>query len=206
VRRDREREPHLHPAGIPLDRRINEPINPGEVHYFVKFTCDVGFGHPKDRPIQEDIFSSRKFRVKTCAHFQETRDAPADHCTTAGRFRDSRQDFQQCGFASAIPADHSQYFPLGNLERNILERPQDVICFCIRFPKPGQGGQTAKIAFWLANDINNTADERIRSLFSDPNPVPFRKIINFYGEITQIQSHHISKRALRSSEKECPAN
>jgi hypothetical protein len=58
MRRDGEREPHIHPGAIPLHRRIDELLDSGEIDDLVELSADFSFGHPEDGAVQEDVFAS----------------------------------------------------------------------------------------------------------------------------------------------------
>jgi hypothetical protein len=49
VRSDGEREAQVHPAGVALDRRVDEAAHPGELDDLVEAPVDVRAVHPEDR-------------------------------------------------------------------------------------------------------------------------------------------------------------
>ena len=84
MRRDGEREPHIHPGAIQVDslaparltlraalrqsperlprrlghRRVDELLDAGEVDDLVELGADFGFGHAEDGAIEENVFAS----------------------------------------------------------------------------------------------------------------------------------------------------
>src|ERR1043166_3155758 len=60
---------HVHPARIPLHRRVNELLHLGKSDYFIQPLPNFGFGHPKDRAIKKDVLSSRELRMKSGSNF-----------------------------------------------------------------------------------------------------------------------------------------
>src|SRR5438067_1399663 len=55
VRGDGEREPHVHPARVPLDRRADVVLDPRELDDLVEPARDLGAPHAQDRAVQEDV-------------------------------------------------------------------------------------------------------------------------------------------------------
>ena len=49
VRGDGEREPHLHPARVALDRSVEEALDTGELDDVVEPPRDLRAAHPEDR-------------------------------------------------------------------------------------------------------------------------------------------------------------
>ena len=52
VRGDREREPHVHAAGVALDRRVEELLDAGEVDDCVESCGDLGGVMPRMAPLR----------------------------------------------------------------------------------------------------------------------------------------------------------
>ena len=58
VRRDGERQPHVHPARVVLDRRVDETLDFGERDDLVELPVDLGLVHAEDRAVQVDVLAA----------------------------------------------------------------------------------------------------------------------------------------------------
>ena len=71
VRGNGEGEPHLHAIRVPLDRRIDERCDAGEVHNLVEPPEDVAPLHSQNGAIDEDVLAPGQLRVKTRPNLEE---------------------------------------------------------------------------------------------------------------------------------------
>ncbi|MCG3161346.1 MAG: hypothetical protein JMDDDDMK_02514 [Acidobacteria bacterium] len=94
VRSDGEGQPQIHPAGVMLDRRVNELFDFGESDYLVELVFDLGAPHSQDCAVQVDVLASGQFRMKPGAYFEQRTDAPANVGVAFSRLGDAREDFQ----------------------------------------------------------------------------------------------------------------
>ena len=78
MRRHREGEPHLHAAGIALDRRVDELLDPGEVDDLVELSPDLGAAHAEDGAVEIDVLAPGEFGMKAGADFEQAGDAALD--------------------------------------------------------------------------------------------------------------------------------
>ena len=62
VRGHRERQPHVHAARVALDRRVDEPLDPGELDDLVELRLDLAPAHAEDRAVEEDVLAARSAR------------------------------------------------------------------------------------------------------------------------------------------------
>ena len=63
MRRDGEAEPDLHPARIALDRRVQELLDPGEVHDLIE-APHIRAPHAQDRAAEEDVLPPGQLGVE----------------------------------------------------------------------------------------------------------------------------------------------
>ena len=61
---DGEAEPHVHAGRVPLHRRIDEPLNAGELDDAFELAGDFAPRHAQQGSAQEDVFAPRELRVK----------------------------------------------------------------------------------------------------------------------------------------------
>ena len=66
-----ESQAHVHSAGIPLHRRIDEQLHTRKIHNFIELTSDFSFLQSQDGVVQINIFSPGQFRAKTGPHLQQ---------------------------------------------------------------------------------------------------------------------------------------
>src|ERR1700741_3422953 len=118
---DGESEAHIHPAGIMLHGCIDEFFKFGESDNFIKFAPDLIFAHAQDGPAQVCVFAAGQLGVKARANFEEATNASANLRPSGGRFRNAREDFQQCSFAGAIAADEAEDFAFADLEEEVVQ-------------------------------------------------------------------------------------
>ena len=79
----REGQPHVHPAGIVLDRGIEEPLDLGEGDDLVELAVDLRLLHPQDRPVQVDVLAAGQLEVEPGPHLQQRADAAAEPAAPA---------------------------------------------------------------------------------------------------------------------------
>ena len=107
VRRDREGEPHVHPARVALHRRVDELLDARELDDLVELRCDLAPLHPEDRAVQVDVLAAGQLRVEAGPDLEQAADAAADRGAALGRRRDPREDLEQRRLAGAVPADEA---------------------------------------------------------------------------------------------------
>src|SRR3989304_5663126 len=78
VRGDREGEPHVHPAAVALDRRVEELLDLREGDNLVEAARDLLPPHPEDRAVQEDVLAARQLRMEPRADFEQAADAAVE--------------------------------------------------------------------------------------------------------------------------------
>jgi hypothetical protein len=71
VGRDRERQAHVHAAGIPLHRRADEVADLGEGDDGVELALDLGFAHAQDRAVQKNVLAPGQLAMKAGAHLEQ---------------------------------------------------------------------------------------------------------------------------------------
>ena len=59
VRSDRERQTHIHSAGVAFDRSVNKLLDLRKRHDLVEFPFDLRFFHSKNSAVKINVFPSR---------------------------------------------------------------------------------------------------------------------------------------------------
>ena len=95
VRGDGEREPHVHPARVALDRRVDEPLDTGELDDRVEALVDLAALHPEDRAVQVDVLATRELGMEARPDLEQAADAAADLDAPARGGRDPREHLEQ---------------------------------------------------------------------------------------------------------------
>jgi hypothetical protein len=124
VRRDREGESDVHPAGVPLDGRVDELADAAELDDVVELRVDLAALHAEDRAVQIRVLTARELRVEAGADLEDAADAAADRRRPLRRRRDAREDLEKRRLAGAVLADEADHLPLLDRERHVLERPE----------------------------------------------------------------------------------
>src|SRR5688572_4919965 len=76
VRCDGERETHVHAARIPLDGRVKEALNAGEVDDGVELPVNLRLAHTEDRAVEVDVLTTRELGMESRAHLEQRADTP----------------------------------------------------------------------------------------------------------------------------------
>ena len=93
VRGDGEREADVHPARVPLDRRVDEPLDLGELDDLVELRVDLAPPHAEDRAVQVDVLAAGQLGVEAGADLEQRADAAAHHGSPLGRVGDRERIF-----------------------------------------------------------------------------------------------------------------
>ncbi len=64
-------KPHIHAAGIPLYRSIDELSDFGKLHNLIKLGPNFSTAHPKNCPVEKNVLSPGEFRMKPGTNFQQ---------------------------------------------------------------------------------------------------------------------------------------
>ncbi len=124
---DGKGQPHLHPAGIALDRCIDKALHTGKFDDFVEAAFDLAVAHPQDCAVHEDVLATSEFRMEARPYFQQRADVTANPGVAGGRRADARQELEQRALACAVPSNHAHHFARHDIERDIAQRPQGLI-------------------------------------------------------------------------------
>ena len=96
---------HRHPAGVPLDRGVEEPLNLGELHDLIEPPADLCPSHPEDRAVEEDVLAPGQIGMEAGAHLEQRADATGHVGAPARGLGDPRDDLQQGRLAGAVVPD-----------------------------------------------------------------------------------------------------
>ena len=78
MRGDRERQPHVHPARVPLHGRVDEPLDAGELDDLGELPLDLAPLHSEHGAVQEDVLAAGQLGVESGPDLEEAAHAPAD--------------------------------------------------------------------------------------------------------------------------------
>jgi hypothetical protein len=78
VRGDREREPDVHAARVAFYRRVDEPLDAGELDDVVEAALDLSTLHAENRPVEVDVLASGQLLVEAGTHFEQAPHAAAN--------------------------------------------------------------------------------------------------------------------------------
>src|SRR5205823_6568387 len=120
----RERKAHVHTAAVAFDWGIQEFINFGKCDDFIELVLHLDPRHPKNCPIQKDVFASSKFRMKTGAHFKQTRYASQNPYASLRWFGDPAQELEQRGLAGTIATDDANHVAPPDFETHVSKCPE----------------------------------------------------------------------------------
>jgi len=98
VRGYRKRQTHVHPAGVALDRRVQEFLNLRKCHNLVKLALNLTSPHAEDGAIHVDVLAPRQLWMEAGANFQQRANPAVDGCPTLGRFSNARENLEECAF------------------------------------------------------------------------------------------------------------
>src|ERR1700756_2476882 len=107
-----------------LDWRIEELLDLGEGDDLVEFAFDLDPAHAEDRAVQEDVFATGQFGMKSGANLEQAGHTASKRHPPSRWFGDAAEDLEQRAFARAVATDDAQDFALLDLEADILERPE----------------------------------------------------------------------------------
>ena len=142
----------MHPAAIPLDRSIQKLFDSCKVDDFVKFALYFPSSHPKDGPVEKDVFAPGEFGMESCSHFEQGRYPAVEGHPTLRWFCNSGDDFQESAFACTVSADDAQNIPLVNLKVDFIESPELFDGVSVNeLPPSGKIDRFANDIFPLAN-------------------------------------------------------
>ena len=123
VRRDGEREPHVHAARVALHGRVEELGDAREVHDLGQLLLDLLPLHAEDRAVQVDVLATRELGVEPGPDLEQAPDATTDLRAALRRRGDPGQDLEKRRLAGAVPADQAEHLALLHLEGDVPERP-----------------------------------------------------------------------------------
>src|SRR5689334_25365490 len=92
MRGDRKREAHVHAAAVAFDGCVDKLLDFGKRDDLVKLALDLVARHTENRSVEKNVFATAELRMKACAHFEQTADAPIQFSTTNRWFGNTRKD------------------------------------------------------------------------------------------------------------------
>src|SRR5581483_10991712 len=130
-----EREPHVHPRGIPLHRRVDVLPHSCELDDLVELAPHLGLVHAEDRAVQVHVFATRELRAEPGAHLEQRRDTAVDVGIALRRLGDPGDQLEQRRLAGAVPPDDRYCIALDDVEREVIDGPDGLLLLPAR-PAP----------------------------------------------------------------------
>src|SRR5439155_19339133 len=121
---DGEAQPRLHARRVALDRRVDEPLEPGEGDDVGEALVDAAAGNAEDRGVQVDVVAAAKLRVEAGAKLEQGGDAALDGDAPGGGGEQARGQLQQGALAGAVRADDAQRLARRHGKANVAQRPE----------------------------------------------------------------------------------
>src|SRR5262249_47294824 len=146
-----ESEPRIEPRRIPLHRRVDQPLDFGELHDRVELAIDLPAREAEEAGAEIDVLAARELRVKTGAQLDERHDMAADPYAAARRPGDPRDELQQGGLPGAISADDAQAGAARNFERHLTQRVDRRV--------DGAAGHAVNLGRRSAQPVDSGSDE-----------------------------------------------
>ncbi|MEZ5320834.1 MAG: hypothetical protein R2698_01900 [Microthrixaceae bacterium] len=126
VHRHREAQPHVHAAGVHLDRRVDELLDlvARERDDLVELRVDLLAGHAEDRRVEVHVLTARQVGMEPGTQLQQRRDPTTDlHMSLVGLV-DAGDATEQCRLARAVVAHQRVHRAALDLEGHVVERPE----------------------------------------------------------------------------------
>src|SRR5215469_8422662 len=111
-----EGEANVHAARIMLHGRVDEFLDLGEGDDFIEFSSNLALAHAQDCAVNEDVLPPGEFGMEAGADFEEAADAAVNFRPASSGSGDAGKNFQESGFAGAIPADQTEDFTFADFE------------------------------------------------------------------------------------------
>src|SRR5581483_441500 len=127
VRRHGEREPHVHPRGVPLHRSVDVLPHPCELDDLVELASNLRLVHAEDRAVQVHVLATRQLRAEPRADLEQRRDAAVDVGVALRRLGDPGEELEQRRLAGAVPADDRDRIAFLDLERQLVDGPDGAL-------------------------------------------------------------------------------
>src|SRR5437016_623661 len=124
MRGDREGEPHVHSAGITLDRGIDERFNLGEVDDLVELPLDFRILHSQNAAVEVDVLTPRQIGVKTGSHLDQGAETAIDPHEARVGTKDARQDLEERALTRTVGTNDAHDFAAAELKVNVLQSPE----------------------------------------------------------------------------------
>ena len=124
VRGDGEGQPHVHPRGVALHRRVEELLDLGEGDDLVELAVDLHLPHAQDGAVEIDILPAGKLRMETRPHLEQRGDSSSQPDDALGRLRDPAEDLEQGRFARTVAADEPDDLPPLDVEGDVPQGPE----------------------------------------------------------------------------------
>ena len=134
----RERQPHVHAAGVFLHRARDELADFGEALDGGHGPVDFGAAQAHDFAVEVDVFAAGEFGVEAGAELEQGGDAAARDDAAGGGLQDAADDLEERALAASIGADEAEGLTLLELEADIAQGPK------IGMPRAGTGQQLAQ--------------------------------------------------------------
>jgi len=99
-------------------------VDAGEVDDLIELVGDLRLRHAQDRPVEVDVLAPGQLGVEARAQLKQGRERTRGDDLAVVRHEDPRDALEQGGLARAVLADEPEGRALGNLEGDVLQRPE----------------------------------------------------------------------------------
>src|SRR5208282_3852753 len=104
----RERQPHIHAAGVALDGGVDEFLQLREGDDLVELARDLSLLHAQNGAIEIDVLAAGEFRMEAGADLEQGTNAAVDVSRTARRPGDAGEDFEQRALPCSVAPDNAE--------------------------------------------------------------------------------------------------
>ena len=117
----RERQPHVHPAGVVLELHLDELLQLGELDHLVEPAPGLPRSQAHHHPVQQHVLAGGEVRVEAHPQLDERGQGAGEPDPAAVGSVDARQQLQERRLARPVAPRDPQQLPLGHPERDPAE-------------------------------------------------------------------------------------
>lgn len=122
-------QPHVHATGIALDGGVDKFFDFSKRDDLVELAYNLSARHAKDGSIEEYVLAPAQLGMKSCAHFEQARQAATHFDTAFAGGCNAAESFEQRAFAGAVAADDADDFAGLDFEVDVLQGPEPFFFF-----------------------------------------------------------------------------
>ena len=115
------------PDGVVFHRLIDELTHPGEVDDVIELGLDLLAAHPQDGAVEEDVLPPGELGVEARADLQHGGHTPPGGDGARVGSQDLGDALEQRGLARSVVPHEPEGLALGDVEGDVLERPEVLV-------------------------------------------------------------------------------